>query len=98
LDYVPFEPAVKPCHIQLTHPRFWRHNAGKSPRPRANHRLRRRLRGARLVDMWAFIGEPGAEHRETIETATLAAGGVTTIVARPDRAQGGADAWARNAL
>src|ERR1700720_4049526 len=39
-----------------------------------------------LIDMWAFIGEPGAEHRETIATATLAAaaGGVTTIVARPD--------------
>ncbi|MGC2094240.1 MAG: dihydroorotase, partial [Methylocella sp.] len=37
-----------------------------------------------LIDMWAFIGEPGAEHRETIATATLAAaaGGVTTIVAR----------------
>jgi dihydroorotase len=39
-----------------------------------------------LIDMWAFIGEPGAEHRETIATATLAAaaGGVTTIIARPD--------------
>ncbi|MGH6823130.1 MAG: hypothetical protein ACREC4_06510, partial [Methylocella sp.] len=23
-----------------------------------------------LIDMWAFIGEPGAEHRETIATAT----------------------------
>lgn len=39
-----------------------------------------------LIDMWAFIGEPGAEHRETIATATLAAaaGGITTILARPD--------------
>jgi dihydroorotase len=39
-----------------------------------------------LVDMCAFIGEPGAEHRETIATATAAAaaGGVTTIIARPD--------------
>ncbi|MGH8277684.1 MAG: amidohydrolase family protein, partial [Steroidobacteraceae bacterium] len=39
-----------------------------------------------LIDMWAFIGEPGAEHRETIATATLAAaaGGITTVVARPD--------------
>src|SRR4029077_16491654 len=39
-----------------------------------------------LIDMWAFIGEPGAEHRETIATATLAAAarGTTTIVARPD--------------
>ncbi len=39
-----------------------------------------------LIDMRAFIGEPGAEHRETIATATMAAaaGGVTTILARPD--------------
>lgn len=39
-----------------------------------------------LIDLGAFMGEPGAEHRETIETASLAAaaGGVTTIVARPD--------------
>jgi dihydroorotase len=38
-----------------------------------------------LVDMSAFVGEPGAEHRETIATATAAAaaGGVTTIVANP---------------
>ncbi|HXW71827.1 MAG TPA: dihydroorotase [Methylocella sp.] len=39
-----------------------------------------------LIDMRVFVGEPGAEHRETIATAThaAAAGGVTTIVARPD--------------
>ncbi|WP_297299741.1 dihydroorotase [uncultured Methylovirgula sp.] len=39
-----------------------------------------------LIDMCAFVGEPGAEHRETIATATAAgaAGGVTTILARPD--------------
>lgn len=39
-----------------------------------------------LVDLQAFVGEPGAEHRETIATATAAAaaGGVTTIVATPD--------------
>ncbi|WP_020178310.1 dihydroorotase [Methylopila sp. M107] len=39
-----------------------------------------------LIDIGAFVGEPGAEHRETIETASLAAaaGGVTTIVTRPD--------------
>lgn len=38
-----------------------------------------------LIDMQAFVGEPGAEHRETIATATAAAaaGGVTTIVASP---------------
>ena len=36
--------------------------------------------------MRAFIGEPGAEHRETIASASAAAaaGGVTTLVARPD--------------
>jgi dihydroorotase len=36
-----------------------------------------------LIDMQAFVGEPGAEHRETIATATMAAaaGGVTTLVA-----------------
>ncbi|MCX7899092.1 MAG: dihydroorotase, partial [Methylocystis sp.] len=36
-----------------------------------------------LIDMQAFVGEPGAEHRETIATATAAAaaGGVTTLVA-----------------
>ena len=39
-----------------------------------------------LIDMRAFIGEPGAEYRETIATASAAAaaGGVTTLVARPD--------------
>jgi dihydroorotase len=35
-----------------------------------------------LIDMQAFVGEPGAEHRETIASATFAAaaGGVTTLV------------------
>ena len=35
-----------------------------------------------LIDMRAFIGEPGAEHRETLRSASeaAAAGGVTTIV------------------
>src|SRR5499433_346162 len=39
-----------------------------------------------LVDMRAFVGEPGAEYRETIATASqaAAAGGVTTIVSQPD--------------
>ena len=39
-----------------------------------------------LVDMRVFVGEPGAEHRETLETASraAAAGGVTTIVTMPD--------------
>ena len=36
--------------------------------------------------MRAFIGEPGAEHRETLQSASeaAAAGGVTTIVSMPD--------------
>lgn len=39
-----------------------------------------------LVDMRVFVGEPGHEHRETLETASraAAAGGVTTIVMMPD--------------
>ena len=39
-----------------------------------------------LVDMRAFVGEPGAEHRETLASASLAAaaGGVTTVVCQPD--------------
>ena len=39
-----------------------------------------------LIDMRAFVGEPGAEYRETIATASAAAaaGGVTTVLARPD--------------
>ena len=39
-----------------------------------------------LIDMRAFIGEPGAEYRETLASASeaAAAGGVTTIVCQPD--------------
>jgi dihydroorotase len=39
-----------------------------------------------LIDMRAFVGEPGAEHRETIASASqaAAAGGVTTIICQPD--------------
>lgn len=39
-----------------------------------------------LVDMQVFVGEPGAEYRETIATATMAAaaGGVTSVLATPD--------------
>ncbi|MGQ4272959.1 dihydroorotase [Terrihabitans sp. B22-R8] len=39
-----------------------------------------------LVDMRAFLGEPGAEHRENIRSGSLAAaaGGVTTLVCMPD--------------
>jgi dihydroorotase len=39
-----------------------------------------------LVDSRVFIGEPGAEHRETIASASqaAAAGGITSIVMMPD--------------
>jgi dihydroorotase len=39
-----------------------------------------------LIDMRAFVGEPGAEYRETLASGSqaAAAGGVTTIVMRPD--------------
>lgn len=39
-----------------------------------------------LMDMRAFIGEPGAGHRETLASASeaAAAGGVTTIICQPD--------------
>ena len=39
-----------------------------------------------LIDMRAFVGEPGAEHRDTLRTATeaAAAGGVTTILTMPE--------------
>jgi dihydroorotase len=39
-----------------------------------------------LIDMRAFVGEPGAEHRETLASASqaAAAGGVTTIVCQPE--------------
>lgn len=39
-----------------------------------------------LVDLRAFVGEPGFEHRETFASASraAAAGGVTTLVTMPD--------------
>ncbi len=39
-----------------------------------------------LIDMRAFVGEPGAEGRESIASASqaAAAGGVTTIICQPD--------------
>ncbi|HEY2571892.1 MAG TPA: dihydroorotase [Solirubrobacteraceae bacterium] len=47
---------------------------------------RGRLVAPGLVDMRAFVGEPGAGHRETLASASqaAAAGGVTTIVCQPD--------------
>jgi dihydroorotase len=39
-----------------------------------------------LIDIRAFVGEPGAEYRETLASASqaAAAGGVTTIICQPD--------------
>ncbi len=39
-----------------------------------------------LVDARVFVGEPGAEHRETLESASRAAasGGITTFIMMPD--------------
>jgi dihydroorotase len=39
-----------------------------------------------LIDMRAFVGEPGAEYRETLASASraAAAGGVTTLICQPD--------------
>ena len=39
-----------------------------------------------LIDMHAFAGEPGAEHKETLATASAAAaaGGITTLISTPD--------------
>jgi dihydroorotase len=39
-----------------------------------------------LIDLQAFVGEPGAEHRETIAGATqsAASGGITTLLAMPE--------------
>jgi dihydroorotase len=39
-----------------------------------------------LIDMRVFTGEPGAEHRETLASASraAAAGGVTTMICMPD--------------
>jgi dihydroorotase len=39
-----------------------------------------------LIDLRAFVGAPGDEHRESMETAAAAAaaGGVTTIIASPE--------------
>jgi dihydroorotase len=46
---------------------------------------RGRLVAPGLVDMRAFIGEPGAGHRETLASASqaAAAGGVTTVICQP---------------
>src|SRR5215475_10126254 len=39
-----------------------------------------------LIDMRAFVGEPGASHRESFASASqaAAAGGITSIICQPD--------------
>ncbi len=69
----------------------------------AGDRRRRRARRARqsstasgkclapgIVDLGVKIGEPGERHKECFRSAGLAAaaGGVTTIIARPDTSAG----------
>jgi len=45
-----------------------------------------RIAAPGLIDMQVFTGEPGAEHRETLASASKAAasGGITTMVVMPD--------------
>ncbi len=58
-----------------------------APPRRAGDRLRREMpRTGGIVDLGVKIGEPGERHKESLRTAGLAAaaGGVTTVIARPD--------------
>src|SRR6201986_5428968 len=43
-----------------------------------------------LIDARVFTGEPGAEHRESLESASLAAGagGVASLIVKPNTDQG----------
>ncbi len=58
----------------------------KAPAGASIHDCKGNVLAPGLIDMQAFIGEPGAEYRETIRTASEAAavGGVTTIICMPD--------------
>ena len=60
--------------------------AGAGPEGAAVIDCRGQVVAPGLVDLQAFIGEPGAEHRETLSSASrgAAAGGITTLVCRPD--------------
>lgn len=63
-------------------------SAAKGPLPDGANIIdcKGRLAMPGLVDARVFIGEPGAEHRETISSAAraAAAGGVTSIITMPD--------------
>ena len=69
---------IKACGPELT--------AQSAPSHAAVIDCHRHVLSPGLIDLRAFVGEPGAEFRETIATATAAAavGGVTTIVASPE--------------
>lgn len=60
--------------------------SAQSQRGASIHDCQGRVLAPGLIDMRAFMGEPGAEHRETLRTASEAAavGGVTTIICMPD--------------
>jgi dihydroorotase len=60
--------------------------AGGVPEGTEIHDCRGKVVAPGLIDMRAFIGEPGAGHRETLASASqaAAAGGVTTIICQPD--------------
>ncbi len=62
------------------------HEPGRRPRARRSSTASGKTILPGLVDSRVFIGEPGAEHRETIASASqaAAAGGVTSIVMMPD--------------
>jgi dihydroorotase len=59
---------------------------GDAPENAEIVQCRGRILAPGLVDLRAFIGEPGESHRETIASASraAAAGGVTTIVCMPE--------------
>ncbi len=63
-----------------------RHPRGRRAGRHQDHRLRPASWSRRGSSMRAFIGEPGAEYRETLASASraAAAGGVTTIICQPD--------------
>lgn len=64
----------------------WGQGAPETPQGLERRDARGLLLAPGLVDLRAFLGEPGAEFRETLGTGSqaAAAGGVTTIVCRPD--------------